>query len=80
MSDPESLQALASQIRATDALGRSQLIHKLFDYLIECSAAGRAPKEPEVAIEACATLSYYKSQRVLWRIAELRGHSDPERA
>ena len=51
MSDPESLQALAHRIRATGALGRSQLIQKLFDFLIECSATGRAPKETEVAIE-----------------------------
>ena len=51
MSDPESLQALADRIRATGALGRSQLIQKLFDFLIECSATGRAPKETEVAIE-----------------------------
>jgi hypothetical protein len=51
MSEPESLQALAARIRATDALGRSQLIQKLFDFLIECSATGRAPKETEVAIE-----------------------------
>ncbi len=51
MSDPESLQALATRIRSTDALGRSQLIHKLFDFLIDCSATGRAPKETEVAIE-----------------------------
>lgn len=51
MSEPESLQALAARIRTTDALGRSQLIHKLFDFLIECSATGRAPKETEVAIE-----------------------------
>lgn len=51
MPDPESLQALADRIRTTDALGRSQLIQKLFDFLIECSATGRAPKETEVAIE-----------------------------
>jgi hypothetical protein len=51
MSDPESLQALADRIRATGALGRSQLIQKLFDFLIDCSATGRAPKETEVAIE-----------------------------
>jgi hypothetical protein len=51
MSDPESLQALAARIRANEALGRSQLIQKLFDFLIECSATGRAPKEAEVAIE-----------------------------
>src|SRR5579863_2554341 len=51
MSETESLQALATRIRSTDALGRSQLIHKLFDFLIDCSATGRAPKETEVAIE-----------------------------
>ena len=51
MPEPDALQALAARIRATDALGRSQLIHKLFDFLIECSATGRAPKETEVAIE-----------------------------
>ncbi len=51
MSDPELLQSLADRIRVTGALGRSQLIQKLFDFLIECSATGRAPKETEVAIE-----------------------------
>jgi hypothetical protein len=51
MTDPESLQALADRIRATGALGRSQLIVRLFDFLIDCSATGRAPKETEVAIE-----------------------------
>jgi hypothetical protein len=51
MPDPESLQALAARIHAHEALGRSQLIQKLFDFLIECSATGRAPKEAEVAIE-----------------------------
>ena len=51
MSDPESLPVLAHRIRASGALGRSQLIQKLFDFLIECSATGRAPKETEVAIE-----------------------------
>lgn len=51
MSDTESLQALADRIRATGALGRSQLIQKLFDFLVECSTTGRAPKETEVAIE-----------------------------
>lgn len=55
MSDPEpspeSLQAHAHRILATGALGRSRLIQKLFDFLIECSATGRAPKETEVAIQ-----------------------------
>src|SRR3984885_4677051 len=51
MSDAESLQALADRIRATGALGRSQLIQRLVDFLVECSATGRAPKETGVAIE-----------------------------
>jgi hypothetical protein len=50
-TESESLQALADRIRAAGALGRSQLIHKLFDFLIDCSTTGRAPKETEVAIE-----------------------------
>jgi hypothetical protein len=51
MSDPVSLQALALRIRATGALGRSHLIGKLFDFLVDCAMAGRAPKETEVAVE-----------------------------
>ena len=51
MSDIESLQTLANRIREAGGLGRSQHIRKLFDFLIECSATGRAPKETEVAIE-----------------------------
>src|SRR5579871_1310378 len=51
MPDPASLEPLAERIRAAGALGRSPLIQKLFDFLIDCSATGRAPKETEVAIE-----------------------------
>ncbi|HTY92621.1 MAG TPA: hypothetical protein VMC02_01960 [Steroidobacteraceae bacterium] len=50
-NDSEALPALADRIRAAGVLGRSQLTRKLFDFLIECSATGRAPKETEVAIE-----------------------------
>jgi hypothetical protein len=90
MSDPESLQALADRIRATGALGRSQLIHKLFDFLIECSATGRAPKETEVAIEvfgkdvgfdvaqdAMVRVYVHKLRRKLEEYYLAAGHSDP---
>ena len=90
MSDPESLQALAGRIRATGALGRSQLIQKLFDFLIECSATGRAPKETEVAIEvfgkdtgfdvaqdAMVRVYVHKLRRKLEEYYSAAGHSDP---
>src|ERR1700722_5934080 len=90
MSDPESLQALADRIRATGTLGRSQLIQKLFDFLIECSATGRAPKETEVSIEvfgkdtsfdvaqdAMVRVYVHKLRRKLEEYYSAAGHSDP---
>ena len=90
MSDPESLQALADRIRTTGALGRSQLIQKLFDFLIECSATGRAPKETEVAIEvfgkdvgfdvaqdAMVRVYVHKLRRKLEEYYSAAGRSDP---
>src|SRR5688572_2748099 len=50
--DAEQLRASAERIRASGVLGRSPLMQKLFDFLIECSLAGRAPKEIEVAVDA----------------------------
>jgi hypothetical protein len=90
MSDPELLQSLADRIRATGALGRSQLIQKLFDFLIECSATGRAPKETEVAIEvfgkdtqfdvaqdAMVRVYVHKLRRKLEEYYSAAGLSDP---
>ncbi|MEJ0006498.1 MAG: hypothetical protein WDM77_09070 [Steroidobacteraceae bacterium] len=90
MSDLESLQALADRIRATGALGRSQLIQKLFDFLIECSTTGRAPKETEVAIEvfgkdvgfdvaqdAMVRVYVHKLRRKLEEYYSAAGRSDP---
>jgi hypothetical protein len=51
MSHSEPLGALANRVREAGGLGRSRLIGKLFDFLVKCSATGRAPKETEVAIE-----------------------------
>ena len=52
MTDSEALRAHAERIKASGVLGRSPLMQKLFDFLLECSAAGKAPKEIEVAVDA----------------------------
>jgi hypothetical protein len=90
MSDPASLQALAAPIRASGALGRSQLIQKLFDFLVLCSATGRTPKEAEVAIEvfgkavsfdvaqdAMVRVYVHKLRRKLEEYYASAGRSDP---
>lgn len=52
MSNDEALRAHADLIRASGVLGRSPLMQRLFDFLLECSLAGKAPKEIEVAVDA----------------------------
>lgn len=51
MHDIESLRAHAERIRASGVLGRSRLTQRLFDFLLDCTVTGRAPKEIEVAID-----------------------------
>jgi hypothetical protein len=51
MLDPEQLKIHADRIRNSHILGRSQLIQKLFDFFVECSLAGKVPKEIEVALD-----------------------------
>jgi hypothetical protein len=48
---PAGIQQHAERIRASGLLGRSDLIRRLFDYLVECASGGRVPKEIEVAID-----------------------------
>ncbi len=43
------IAALAQSLRARHALGRSDSLNRLFDFLAECAAAGAKPKEFEVA-------------------------------
>ena len=52
MTDSEALRAHAERIKASGVLGRSPLMQRLFDFLLECSIAGKAPKEIEVAVDA----------------------------
>jgi len=49
--NPEQLQAHAERIRASGVLGRSELMQRLFDFLITSSLAGKTPKEIEIAID-----------------------------
>jgi hypothetical protein len=50
--ESEQLRAHAERIRASGVLGRSSLMQRLFDFLLACSLANRAPKEIEVAMDA----------------------------
>ena len=47
----DRLAAAAARLRESGELGRSEPLVRLFDFLLECSLAGRAPKEIEVAQE-----------------------------
>jgi hypothetical protein len=47
----EQLRLEADRIRASGVLGRSRLTERLFEYLVECSLEGKAPKEIEVAVD-----------------------------
>lgn len=51
MVQPEQLQAHAERIRASGALGRSDLLLRLFNFFVACTLAGRVPKEIEVALD-----------------------------
>jgi hypothetical protein len=51
MSDAEVLRSHAERIRASGVLGRSELTRRLFDFLLDCTLAGRSPKEIEVAVD-----------------------------
>ena len=45
----EDIAELAQGLRARQALGRSDGLNRLFDYLVQTSAGGARPKEFEVA-------------------------------
>jgi len=51
MSDREQLAALAEQFRASGLLGKPGTLLRLFDFLLERTLAGEAPKEIEIALE-----------------------------
>ena len=53
MSDSVAVQIErhAEHIRASEVLGRSDQLRRLFDYLVECSRSGKVPKESVIAVE-----------------------------
>ena len=51
MADADLLRSHAERIRASGVLGRSALMRQLFDFLLDCTLAGRSPKEIEVAVD-----------------------------
>ncbi|HUK00925.1 MAG TPA: hypothetical protein VLW26_01450 [Steroidobacteraceae bacterium] len=92
MPDSDQLRAHAERIRASGILGRSRLTLRLFDFLIECSLAGRAPKEIEVAIDvfgkdasfdvsqdAMVRVYIHKLRRKLEEFYEGPGAQEPQR-
>ena len=48
-NDLAHLAEVAGRFRASSGLGRSEPLHKLFDFLLERTLAGEAPKEIEIA-------------------------------
>ena len=51
MSDAPQIDDHAERIRASEVLGRSDQLRRLFEYLVECSRHGKVPKESVIAIE-----------------------------
>lgn len=54
MAEPTAIEAQAAVLRARGALGRSAVLHRLFDYLVTASATGARPKEVEIALAVFA--------------------------
>lgn len=92
MLDINQLHAHAERIRASGVLGRSRLIRRLFDFLVDCSLTGRAPKEIEVGIDvfgkdaqfdvsqdAMVRVYIHKLRRKLEEFYAGPGRGEPER-
>lgn len=92
MLDTHQLHAHAERIRASGVLGRSRLIRRLFDFLVDCSLTDRTPKEIEVAIDvfgkdaqfdvsqdAMVRVYIHKLRRKLEEFYSGPGRNEPER-
>ena len=51
LNDQTALSVEAERLRASHALGRSERLTTLFDYLLRRSVGGRSPKEVEIAMD-----------------------------
>jgi hypothetical protein len=54
MDNEQIIRAQSAKIAASGVLGRSKTYRRLFEYLVENSLAGRAPKELEIATDVFA--------------------------
>jgi len=92
MLDTLKLHDHAERIRSSGVLGRSRLMRRLFDFLVDCSLTDRAPKEIEVAIDvfgkdagfdvtqdAMVRVYIHKLRRKLEEFYAGPGRGDPER-
>jgi hypothetical protein len=88
----EAIARLAQDLRARQALGRSESLNRLFDYLAESAAAGARPKEFEVAAavfgrdaafdgaqDASVRVAVHRLRRKLDDFYAGPGRDDPER-
>lgn len=48
---PSRFLAEVERVRSSGALGRSNQLLRLFEFLVKCHAAGRVPKEVEIAVD-----------------------------
>lgn len=51
LDDANPLLSAAQRIRAAGGLGRSPALHRLFDYLIDCTLSGKTPRETDLAAD-----------------------------
>lgn len=86
------IASLAQRLRDAQALGRSDVLNRLFDFLAEASAAGRKPKEFEVAAavfgrdsgfdgaqDASVRVGVHRLRKKLEEYYAGPGHADPVR-
>jgi hypothetical protein len=59
----EQLKTQADRIRASGVLGRSDLMLRLFDFLVTCSLNGKTPKEIEIAIDVFGKGAHFEVAR-----------------
>lgn len=69
MQTAEQIRTLADGIRASGRLGRSDVIYRLFDYLVERSLGDSPPKELEIAMDVFGkTTAFDVSQDAVVRV------------
>ncbi len=91
ITELERLSAAAERIKGSAGLGRSRMLHRLFDYLLERTLLGETPKEVEVAadvfgkaeadllVDASVRVYVHRLRKKLEEYYTGPGQSDPER-